>query len=196
MLIVPAIDLLGGRAVRLLRGNYEVVTDYGDPLEALRRWRDAGTALVHVVDLDGARSGKPTQIETIRSLAAEGVPLEVGGGVRGLEDVEMLVCLGVERVVLGTVAVEDSAVLNRALDRYADRIVAALDARDGNVVTRGWKCSTSMHAVALGRSLAAAGVQRFLSTDVQRDGTLTEPNYDELAALLAATAVPVIASGG
>jgi phosphoribosylformimino-5-aminoimidazole carboxamide ribotide isomerase len=196
MLIVPAIDLLGGRAVRLLRGNYDEVTDFGDPLDALTRWQRAGASLVHIVDLEGARSGNLAQIETIRRLAANNVALQVGGGVRTLEDVETLIQAGVHRVVLGTVAAEEPAVLNRILESHGDRVVVALDARNGEILTRGWKHPTSMRAADLGRTLAAAGVQRFLATDIHRDGTLTEPNYTELAALLDATQRPIIASGG
>lgn len=196
MLIIPAIDLLNGRAVRLLRGNFAEITDYGEPRDALIRWKDAGARLIHVVDLEGSRSGHPTQLDTIQCLAGEGVPLEVGGGVRALRDVDALFEAGVARVVIGTAAVEDRTLLQLALDRYADRIVVAIDARDGRVVTRGWEREAHICAVDLGKSLANAGVQRFLCTDVHRDGTLTEPNYDELTALAQATGRLIIASGG
>lgn len=196
MLIIPSIDLLGGRAVRLLRGNFDDVTDYGDPRDALISFRDAGARLVHVVDLEGSRTGRATQRDTIRSLAQEGVSLQVGGGVRTIDDVDALIGAGVERVVIGTAAVEDCDLLRRGLDRYADRIVVAIDARDGEVVTRGWERQARIRATDLARTLAVEGVARFLCTDVYRDGTLTEPNYDELVALLAASGRPIIASGG
>lgn len=196
MLIIPAIDLLAGRAVRLLRGNFDAVTDYGDPRDSLVRWKTAGARLVHVVDLEGSRTGRATQLDTIRALAAEDVPLQVGGGVRAIDDVDALFAVGVERVVIGTAAVENRWLLRRCLDRYADRIVVAIDARDGEVVTRGWERPARIRAVDLAHDLAAEGVARFLGTDVSRDGTLTEPNYDELAALLAASGRPIIASGG
>jgi phosphoribosylformimino-5-aminoimidazole carboxamide ribotide isomerase len=196
VLIVPAVDLLDGRAVRLLRGSFDDVTDYGDPRDALRRWRDAGAHWVHVVDLNGARSGRPVQLETIRVLASTGTPLQVGGGVRTIEDVNALVSAGVERVVIGTAAIEDEEMLTCALERHGDRIVVALDARDGWIVTRGWEREEAVRAVDLAGSLANLGVARFLCTDVQRDGTLTEPNYEELASLRAATRKPIVASGG
>lgn len=196
MLIIPAIDLLGGRAVRLLRGNFDDVTDYGDPRDALLRFKAAGAQLIHLVDLEGSRTGKATQRDTIRSLARESVPLQVGGGVRAAGDVDALIEAGVARVVIGTAAVEDHDLLRQCLDRYANRIVVAIDARHGEVVTRGWERQARIRATDLAQVLAAEGVERFLCTDVHRDGTLTEPNYEELTALLAASGRPIIASGG
>jgi phosphoribosylformimino-5-aminoimidazole carboxamide ribotide isomerase len=196
MLIIPAIDLLHGRAVRLLQGDYNRVIDFGDPLTWIARWQAAGAELIHVVDLDGARAGRPMQRNTIAQLATVGLPLQVGGGVRTLQDVTSLIEVGAQRVVLGTAAVEDRIMLAATLDSYRDRIVVALDARAGFLVTHGWEHKTPLRATELARELAAMDIPRFLYTDVQRDGTLTEPNYAELAALKAATERPIIASGG
>jgi phosphoribosylformimino-5-aminoimidazole carboxamide ribotide isomerase len=196
MIIIPAIDLLNGRAVRLVRGDYEQVTDFGDPVTWLEHWRDAGASLVHVVDLDGAREGTPVQLELIRELATFGVPLQVGGGIRTQEDMEAIWTCGVERMVIGTQAVERPDLIAHGVATYEGAIVVAIDSRDGLVATRGWLDTADIHATELARRLGQEGVPRFLVTDVGRDGTLTEPNYDLLTDVMDTAQRPVIASGG
>jgi phosphoribosylformimino-5-aminoimidazole carboxamide ribotide isomerase len=196
LLVIPAIDILNGRAVRLVQGDFAVPMDFGTPAQRLEQWKAAGAKMVHVVDLEGARSGSPTQTDTITNLAGVGLPLEVGGGIRTLEDAERLVDAGVSRLAIGTQAVEDPDHLGRLIASYGEKIVVAIDSRDGKVVTRGWLKATDVAATDLARDLASAGVQRFLVTDVRRDGTLTEPNFEQLAAVKKASGVPVIASGG
>lgn len=194
MLIIPALDLQAGRCVRLLRGEFAKETVYGgDPVRVARRWREAGAELLHVVDLDGARQGRPVQLELIGTMASI-APLQVGGGLRTREDVERALELGATRVVLGTAAL-DAALVATLAQRYADRLVVALDTRDGMVAIHGWTEATGWTMLDLARALLDAGVQRFLHTDVERDGTLTSPNYTSLEALIALGA-PVIASGG
>lgn len=194
MLVIPAIDLQGGRCVRLLRGDFAQETVFGDdPVAVARAWREAGAELLHVVDLDGARLGRPAQLDRVRAIAAEG-PVQLGGGLRLAADVAAADVAGAWRMVLGTSAL-DLPFLRRLLAVYGERIVVALDTRDGRVVTRGWTAVSDWTLVDAGQALLDAGVHRFLHTDVERDGALTAPNFDSLAALIALGA-PTIASGG
>ncbi len=194
MLVIPAIDLKGGRCVRLLRGDFERETVYGDdPVEVAEHWRDAGAHLLHVVDLDGARAGKPVQLDIVTRIA-EIVPIEVGGGIRSHDDVRAAFSAGVQRIVLGTGAL-DLEFAGELAARYGERLVVALDTRDGVVAVRGWVDRSKWNALDLAQALIEVGVRRFLHTDVERDGALTSPNYQSLEALIALGA-PVIASGG
>lgn len=196
MLIIPALDLLDGRAVRLVRGEFDQPTDFGDPVEWLTRWREEGAVLVHVVDLSGARAGKPMQSDLIERLVTLGVDIEVGGGIREQAHVEQLLNAGVARVVLGTIAMQHPDVVAELAEAFGDAIVVSIDAREGMVATHGWLETSEVPASHLAKQLAAYGVQRFLVTDVGRDGTLTEPNYDLLRDVMVAGGQPVIASGG
>jgi phosphoribosylformimino-5-aminoimidazole carboxamide ribotide isomerase len=194
MQIIPAIDLQGGRAVRLLRGDFERETVYGaDPLEVARRWRRAGAELLHVVDLDGARAGRPVQLELVRAIAAE-APVQLGGGMRTSDDVESALAAGVRRVVLGTAAL-DRPLITELAQAHGDRLVVALDTREGRVAVRGWTEASDWTLLDLARDLISCGVRRFLHTDVERDGAMTSPNFASLEALIALGAL-VIASGG
>jgi len=185
--IIPAIDIRGGRCVRLVQGDYDRETVFADdPAEAAKRWRDAGAKRLHVVDLDGARQGRPLNWEAVtRIVAAVDAPVQMGGGLRDLGTVQRYLDGGIERVVLGTAAVKDEALLAAALKRFPGRIVVGVDARDGVVVTEGWLEASGVAAGELVRRLAAMGVPRIIYTDTLRDGTLTEPNFPGLQALLA-----------
>ncbi|MDP2675845.1 MAG: 1-(5-phosphoribosyl)-5-[(5-phosphoribosylamino)methylideneamino]imidazole-4-carboxamide isomerase [Dehalococcoidia bacterium] len=185
--VIPAIDIRGGRCVRLIQGDYARETVFADdPAEAARRWRDAGAKRLHVVDLDGAREGRPVNWEAVtRIVAAVEVPVQIGGGLRDLGTVQRYLEGGVERVVLGTAAVKDQGLLTAALERFPGRIAVGVDARDGVVVTEGWLQASSVTAAELVRGLAALGAPRIIYTDTLRDGTLTEPNFPALQALLA-----------
>jgi phosphoribosylformimino-5-aminoimidazole carboxamide ribotide isomerase len=199
MIVIPAIDLRGGRCVRLLQGDFARETVYGDdPVWMALRWQEAGAAMLHVVDLDGARAGHPAQAEIVAAIAAAlTIPVQLGGGMRTLDHIAGAFDSGVSRVVLGTAAIEDRDLLAAALDRWgAERIVLGIDARDGNVATRGWIETTAVRATDLARDLAALGLRRVVYTDIGRDGTLHEPNYAALAELAAAGDFAVIASGG
>ncbi len=186
MEIIPAIDIRGGRCVRLVQGDYDRETVFADdPAEAARRWRDAGAKRLHVVDLDGAREGRAVNAACVeRIVAAVDVPVQLGGGLRDLETIGGYLEAGVERVVLGTAAVKDQALLVSALARFPGRIVVGVDARDGIVVTEGWRDASGITAPELVRQIAELGVPRVIYTDTLRDGTLTEPNFAALEALL------------
>lgn len=194
MLIIPAIDLQGGRAVRLLRGDFERETVYGDnPVAVVGRWLDAGARMLHVVDLDGARAGRPSQLKLIGEIASV-APVQAGGGMRSREDVDRLLGAGAQRAVLGTAAL-DLPLIAELARHFGDRLVVAIDVRRGQVAVRGWTEGSGWTGLDLARALLEAGVRRFLHTDVERDGTLTSPNLASLQELIA-LGVPVIASGG
>jgi phosphoribosylformimino-5-aminoimidazole carboxamide ribotide isomerase len=187
MEIIPAIDIRGGRCVRLHQGDYGRETVFADdPAAMARRWRDAGATRLHLVDLDGARDGRPANRTTVKKiLAAVEIPVQLGGGIRELETVRRYLDDGVDRVILGTAAVKDQVFLASALAEFRDRIVVGVDARDGVVVMEGWREASRLTSVDLLRQLAELGVPRVIYTDTLRDGTLTEPNYAALETILA-----------
>jgi len=194
MLIIPAIDLQDGRCVRLLRGDFAQETMYGDdPVAMAGRWYRAGARVLHVVDLDGARLGRPVQMELIRSMAAQ-APIQVGGGLRTSANVEYAFEAGARRVVLGTAALDLDLIAGLVTSR-ADQLIVALDTRGDTVAVRGWVEASDWSLLDLARALIEVGVRRFLHTDVERDGALTSPNFASLERL-AALGMPVIASGG
>jgi phosphoribosylformimino-5-aminoimidazole carboxamide ribotide isomerase len=203
MEIIPVVDIRGGRCVRLVQGDYDRETVFADdPAAAAWRWRVAGAKRLHVVDLDGAREGRAVNADSVwRILAAVDVPVQLGGGLRDLETIEGYLEAGVERVVLGTAAVKDQALLTSALARFPGRIVVGVDAREGVVVTEGWRDASGITASDLVKQLAGMGVPRVIYTDTLRDGTLTEPNLTTLEALLSAPEIraaglQIIYSGG
>jgi phosphoribosylformimino-5-aminoimidazole carboxamide ribotide isomerase len=197
MQVIPAIDLLDGHAVRLTRGDYAQVKVYDeDPAGLAARWRDQVERL-HVVDLEGARQGQPAQQRLVASVVqAFGSGVEVGGGVRTLEAVSTYIDLGVERVVLGTAALKDPALVQRASERYPGRIIVAVDARNGMVATEGWLEQSKTPASDLLQGFAALPLAGVLYTDIERDGTEVGPNVSETARLAERCGLPVIASGG
>jgi phosphoribosylformimino-5-aminoimidazole carboxamide ribotide isomerase len=178
VILYPAIDIRGGRAVRLLQGDYNRETQFDtDPLDAAERWLEQGARALHVVDLDGARSGKPENLDHVRRITAVAgdVPVQVGGGLRSAESVDAALEAGASRAVLGTAALEDPALLESLVAERPDRIVAAADARAGQVAVEGWERESSASADGLIRELADRGVRRFLYTPVEVDGTLEGP---------------------
>ncbi len=196
--VIPSIDIRAGRCVRLYQGDYARETVYDDdPAAVARRWAGYGVARVHIVDLDAARGGPTTNATLIRAVAAElAVPIQVGGGIRDEASARAYLDAGIGRVVLGTAAVRDPALVKRLVRDAPESVVVAVDARDGIVRTEGWTESGGVTAVALVRQMTALGVRRFLYTDIARDATLTEPNYDALRELVGSTTAAVIASGG
>ena len=196
--VIPAIDLRGGRCVRLLQGDYNRETAYSDdPVSVALRWQDHGAQLIHVVDLDGARDGAPAQSAVIAAICrAVTVPVEVSGGMRRLEDIVAAADYGATRIQLGSAAVKDPALVRAAVARYPGAIVVSIDAREGMVQTDGWPEASSVHAIDLAREMAHAGVPRIMFTDIGRDGMLTEPNYAAYHELVEALPCPVVASGG
>jgi len=202
--IIPAIDLRHGKVVRLSQGDYAKETVFAeDPLEVAHGFAAQGASRIHVVDLDGALDGMPTQGALWRAIAgAVSVPVQVGGGLRNEDQITSAIASGVDRVILGTAAVENPELVASAVARHgADRISVGLDARDGMVAVSGWTTGTDVEAAELLRRLAVAGIRRFVYTDIARDGMLSSPNYDAVAAIVAeATAageeVRIVASGG
>ena len=196
--IIPAIDIRGGLCVRLFQGDFAQETVYGnDPLEMALRWQSQGATRLHIVDLDGAESGNPKNLEAIRRIAETVfVPIEVGGGIRSLTTVETLIKLGADRVILGTAAVDFPEMVREACRNFRQAIAVSIDARDGYLTTHGWTQATRLRAVEFARKMVALGVRRFVYTDVGRDGTLTEPNFLSIFELVDSTKFPVIASGG
>ncbi|MGU3471978.1 1-(5-phosphoribosyl)-5-[(5-phosphoribosylamino)methylideneamino]imidazole-4-carboxamide isomerase [Paenibacillus sp. D51F] len=196
--IYPAIDIRGGRAVRLVQGDYSQETVYNDsPVNAALEWQAQGAAWIHLVDLDGAKAGHPVNAELIGQIAAAvDVPVQLGGGLRSEADVERLLGLGVRRIILGTAAIEDRAFVERVLGQHGDRVAIGIDARDGLVATRGWLETSEVRAEELARELAAKGAATFIFTDISRDGMMEGPNVEAIRSLAAYSGADVIASGG
>jgi len=198
MILLPAVDILGGRAVRLAQGSFDEATVYdADPLEAARRWVAAGARGLHVVDLDGARAGTPANFDHVARIAAEvEVPVQVGGGLRTLDAVEDAVRAGASKVVLGTAAYRDLDLLDEAIARLGERLVVAVDARDGRIADAGW---TEEHDVPLDEvftRLGNRGVRRFLYSSIERDGMLSGPDLDAVKAVARAVRGSFTYSGG
>lgn len=197
MLVLPAIDVLGGRCVRLAGGDRERVTvEGGDPAAAARRFAADGAQYLHLVDLDGAFSGSPTPGLAERvAAAAGGIPVQVGGGYRTLEEIDEALAAGAARVMIGTAALEPRF-LREASERFVAQLVVAVDARDGLVVANGWSRTSAVPAPAFARICAEAGVRRLLVTSATRDGSLAGPDLDLLASVIDASGLPVLAAGG
>lgn len=198
MMVIPAIDLRGGRCVRLTQGDFERETVFDDdPVAVARQWVDAGASWLHLVDLDGARSGKPAQIDVIRSIvAAVACSVQVGGGIRDIDHAGALISSGVQRIIVGTAALENPDFAKTLIEQFGpERVIVGVDARDGYVATHGWLETSDVRAIDLVRRMMSIGVQRVVYTDIDRDGTLTSPNV-EATAEIAASGVAVIASGG
>jgi len=190
--------LRNGRCVRLYQGNYNQETVFSDdPLDVALKWQSMGAPRLHIVDLDGAATGEILNLDIIRNIAnAMLIPVQLGGGIRRLETVEGLLKAGIERVILSTAAVEDPVLIAEACRRYRESIIVGIDARKGQVATHGWVKDTGLTAVEFAKSMVKIGVRRFIYTDIERDGTLTEPNFSAIAALIDAIGLPVIAAGG
>ena len=196
--VIPAIDIRDGRCVRLFQGDYDQETRYSDdPLATARDWEDLGAPRLHVVDLDGARAGMPVNHGVMAAIAAaSGLPIEVSGGLRTLEDIAAAVRYGAGRIQIGSAAVRDPAMLAAAIDAYGEAICVSIDARDGRVATDGWEKATDLDAVEFAHRMAESGVARVMVTDIGRDSTLTGPNFELLGRLVDELAIPVVASGG
>jgi phosphoribosylformimino-5-aminoimidazole carboxamide ribotide isomerase len=198
VILYPAIDIRGGRAVRLLQGDYAQETGYdSDPADAARRWDAEGARFLHVVDLDGARAGAPQNLDAIaRIAAAVDCPIQVGGGLRDAESVDAVISAGAERVVIGTAALRDPEFLEAMIEAHGDRVVASVDAREGRVSLAGWTEGSDVDVADAVAELSGRGVKRFLSTAIEVDGTMEGPRLDELNRVAAATEAALIASGG
>jgi phosphoribosylformimino-5-aminoimidazole carboxamide ribotide isomerase len=198
MIILPAIDIKGGQCVRLYQGDYAQVTTYdAEPVQVAQRWQSAGASWLHVVDLDGAAAGHPVNVEVIRRMrAGTSLRMELGGGMRSLAHMQQMFDLGIDRVILGTVALTDRALLEETLARWGERIAVGLDARNGRVAIAGWRETSQVQAASLAVELSASGIQRFIYTDIARDGALKGPNLEGLRQIQQVITCPLIASGG
>src|ERR1043165_1761014 len=199
MLVIPAIDLKNGKCVRLVQGRKSEMTVYNEnPVAVAKEFAAAGAEMIHVVDLDGAFDGakSPNRAVVKEIVEAIDVPVEFGGGVRSLKDVQEVCAAGVARVVLGTIAAESPHLLKDFVANFSSRVCVGIDARDGHVMTRGWESATPLLAVELARSVAECGVERIIYTDIARDGMLSGPNIEQTLAVARAANVNVTASGG
>lgn len=202
--IFPAIDLLDGKCVRLYQGDYDRSQVFNDnPADMARSWLEQGASKLHLVDLDGAKAGQPVNldaiariVEVVKTTASQPVQIQVGGGLRTEASVRQLLDLGIDRVILGTVAVEQPQLVRDLCQKYPGQIVVGIDARDGKVATKGWLETSQVLATDLAQQMAQMGAAAIIYTDIHRDGTMTGPNMDALRELANGIEIPVIASGG
>jgi phosphoribosylformimino-5-aminoimidazole carboxamide ribotide isomerase len=196
--VIPAIDIRDGKCVRLLQGQAERQTVYGDdPVAMARRWVEAGAPMLHVVDLDGAFAGRPQNFAVIeRMVRAMPVPLQLGGGLRDLEAIETVLGAGVSRVILGTSVLEHWDMLTEATERYPGQVCVGIDSRQGKVAIRGWQDVSEIDTLSLMRRVDTVGVAAIVYTDIARDGMLVGPNLDGIAEVARQVQTPLIASGG
>lgn len=198
MIIIPAIDLKGGKCVRLLQGDFERVTVYSDhPAEMAHLWREKGAERLHLVDLDGSVAGAPQNAGIIRQIVKEVcLPVEIGGGIRDLSTVKRYLDMGVQWVILGTAALKDRSFVYQACDLYPGRVILGIDAADGRVAVEGWTEQSTMTALELAKSYENCGIAAVIYTDISRDGMQTGVNVEGTEKLAEAIEIPVIASGG
>ncbi len=198
MEVIPAIDLLEGRCVRLYQGDYELAQVFNDnPVEVAKQWVEQGATRLHVVDLDGAKTGKLVNQAAIEAIAlAVSVPIQVGGGLRDRVSVQQVLNLGVQRAILGTIAVEQPQLVQQLCQEFSGQIIIGIDARNGLVATHGWLETSEVFATQLAVQMQELGAAAIIYTDIHRDGTLSGPNLDALRSLAATVSIPVIASGG
>ncbi len=198
MIVFPAIDIRGGKCVRLLKGDFKKETIFSDSPSAMaKKWTSQGAEYLHLVDLDGALAGKPMSLNAVQAIiAAVDIPVELGGGIRTMENIDMVLQLGVQRVILGSVAVQAPELVREACQRYGERIVVGIDAKDGVVAVNGWGISGNIRVEVLAKEMAKAGVKTIIYTDISRDGMLNGVNVEATANLARLSGIKVIASGG
>lgn len=198
MEVIPAIDIKGGKCVRLRQGEFSQVETYSeDPLKFALRWQQEGAKRLHVVDLDGARVGMPQNVDVIRQIVRRvSIPVQLGGGIRNTEVIERMLNIGVSRVILGTSVAQNDDMARSALMMYGEKVVIGIDARDGFVAISGWMERTNESAVSFAKRMVGFGAKRIIFTDIAQDGMLTGPNLPALLDMLTAVPVPIIASGG
>lgn len=198
MLIFPAIDIRGGKCVRLLKGDFAQETVFSDdPAAMARKWQQQGAQFLHLVDLDGALAGKSQNLATVRAiLSVVTIPVELGGGIRTMANIDEVLALGVRRIILGSVAVHDPDLVKAACAKYGNRVVVGIDAKDGIVAVDGWGVSGNVQVGTLAKAMAEAGVRTIIYTDIARDGTLEGVNVEATARLARESGVQIVASGG
>lgn len=198
MILYPAIDIRGGKCVRLVEGDFSRETVFDeDPSTAARRWVDSGAEWLHIVDLDGAREGTPVNLAAVAAIRESvPAPIQLGGGMRSIDDIARAFDLGVNRIILGTAVLRNPEVVREAVETWTGAIAVGLDARNGLLATDAWLGQSDVSAVDTARSLGVQGVKHFVYTDIHRDGTLKGPNLAALSELVSSTSASIIASGG
>lgn len=198
MQIIPAIDILDGKCVRLKQGRYDAETVYSnDPLAMARKWEKEGSQRIHVVDLDGARTGIPKNIEIIKKIKREvEIPIQAGGGIRNYELIQELISFGIDRIILGTTAVKNPNLLEEVCREFGEHIAVAIDTSGSQAATEGWTQVSKKDVLTLAREAISLGVTRFIYTDISRDGMLKGPNFEGIRNFASQVSVPVIAGGG
>lgn len=198
MIIFPAIDIRDGKCVRLFKGDFNQETVFSDkPEEMAEKWQAEGAEFLHLVDLDGALAGKSQNLATVKKIiAAVNIPVELGGGIRTMENIDEVLALGVKRVILGSVAVKNPELVKDACAKYGERIVVGIDAKDGIVAVDGWGVSGNVDVITLAKEMAKAGVKTIIYTDISRDGTLAGVNVEATAKLARESGINIVASGG
>ncbi len=196
--VIPAIDILGGKCVRLKQGRYETPVVYSpDPLAVAQKWESLGAKRLHVVDLDGARTGTPENIDLIKTIIRElKIPVQVGGGIRNFAAISDLIKFGANRIVLGTTAIKNPNLLGNVCEKFDDSIAVAIDAKGNFAAAEGWMYVSKKDILTLAKEAIGLGVRRFIYTEISRDGMLAGPNFEGIKAFAEATGVAVIASGG
>lgn len=198
MIIFPAIDIRDGKCVRLFKGDFNQETVFSDkPEEMAEKWQAEGAEFLHLVDLDGALAGKSQNLATVKKIIATvNIPVELGGGIRTMENIDEVLALGVKRVILGSVAVKNPELVKEACAKYGERIVVGIDAKDGIVAVDGWGVSGNVDVITLAKEMAKAGVKTIIYTDISRDGTLAGVNVEATAKLARESGINIVASGG
>ncbi|WP_404451103.1 1-(5-phosphoribosyl)-5-[(5-phosphoribosylamino)methylideneamino]imidazole-4-carboxamide isomerase [Virgibacillus necropolis] len=198
MILFPAIDIRNGKCVRLTQGDYDQEQIYSDsPVDIAKQWESEGATYIHIVDLDGAKTGEMTNLTTIEAIVKSiQIPVQIGGGIRSLQSLEDYHSIGVSRMIIGTAAINDKSFLRAALSTYGDKIAVSIDARDGMVATNGWIQTSDIKAVDLVKELDLLGVKTIIYTDILKDGMLAGPNFHELEVINKLTNQNIIASGG
>lgn len=198
MIIFPAIDIKDNACVRLTQGDFNMVKVYSeDPAKMARIWEDQGAEFLHLVDLDGARSESLVNKESIEKMVKIGIPVQIGGGIRSIEKVDYLLSLGVNRVILGTAAIEDPELVKELIEKYGnEKILVSIDAKDGKVATRGWELISQVDSIKLCKDLEDMGIKTIVYTDISKDGMLEGPNFEIYERIMSETNLDVIVSGG
>lgn len=196
--IIPAIDLLNGKCVRLKQGRYDTETVYSkNPVETAQKWESEGAKRLHIIDLDGARTGTPKNIQIIKAIAsAINIPIQVGGGIRNFMVIDDLIQAGADRIILGTTAIKNPNLLAGVCEKYEEKVAVAIDAKGGYAAAEGWMYVTKKDVLTLAKEAIDLGAKRFIYTDISRDGMLKGPNFEGIKNFVSAVSVPVIASGG
>ncbi len=197
MIIYPAIDIKDGRCVRLLQGRFEDETVFGSPVEMAKKWVSMGARWLHTVDLDGARRGNSSNRKIVSEIArVSGIPVQMGGGIRTMEDIDEVLGLGIHRVILGTAAVNNQQLVKEALLKYPERVAVGIDAKDGRVAIEGWEKVSSHTALDFAKTMEQLGCKVIIYTDIATDGMLQGPNLEAMEEMIRSVGMEVIASGG